>query len=102
MIILIDNDKLIHLGWKLRANKTGLRFCSFFSVEEFLREKLSTEAVKDIYIDSDLGNGVKGEDDARHIYELGYQNITLTTGYIDFDKSKYPWLKEVISKTPPF
>jgi len=102
MIILIDNDKLIHLGWKLRASKAGLIFSSFYSVDEFLKEQISRDLIEDIYIDSDLGNDVKGEEEAKRIYKSGYINIILTTGYSDLNKSDFPWLKNIISKNPPF
>lgn len=102
MIVLIDDDKLIHLGWKLRASKAGLQIRSFYSVDEFLSENIPTDSIKNVFIDSDLGNDFKGEIEAKKIYELGYRNIILTTGHTDIDKKNYPWLKEVRSKEPPF
>ncbi len=102
MIILIDDDKLIHLGWKLRARKAGLVFSSFYTVDEFIQEQISKDLISDIYIDSDLGSGIKGEEEAKRIFEFGYSNIVLATGYSDINKSNYPWLKDVISKEPPF
>lgn len=36
MNVLIDDDKLIHLGWVHKAGKTGVELRCFYSVEEFL------------------------------------------------------------------
>ena len=53
-----------------------------------------------IYIDSELGNNVKGEDMARELKDKGYKNITITTGHEPDKFADLPWLK-VIGKEPP-
>ena len=57
-IILIDDDKLIHLGWKFHFKEKENELLCFFSVEDCLMhmQNLSTHNTL-VFIDSDLGNG---------------------------------------------
>lgn len=102
MIILIDDDKLIHLSWKLRASKANNIIEAYVTTDEFLNSNPSPLDELDIYIDSNLENGKKGEYEAKRLSDLGFKNIYLTTGYQDLKQEDYPWLKGIISKTPPF
>lgn len=100
--ILIDNDKLIGLGWKAKAAKAGIALSYFESYEEFYKNISNVSFDCKIYIDSDLGNGIKGEEISRNLHFLGFKEIYLTTGYIDFKIENFPWLAGIISKRPPF
>ncbi|HAF95740.1 MAG: hypothetical protein A2X34_10535 [Elusimicrobia bacterium GWC2_51_8] len=55
-----------------------------------------------IYIDSELGEGVKGEDIAKTIHACGFETIYLETGHPPERFAGMPWIKEVISKDPPW
>lgn len=101
MKILIDDDKIMHLSWKLKASKANYEIKCYFQIEDFLSD-VSIDKNAAIFIDSDLGNGTKGEIESKRIYDLGFHNIYLTTGHTDIDSNKHPWLKGIISKTPPF
>jgi hypothetical protein len=102
--VLIDNDKLIRINWEMEASRKNVSIRTFSSVEEFLR--CSTEITTDtmIYIDSDLGGGLKGEEVSEEVFHKGYQNIYLATGFLasDLDLKSYPWIKGVHSKKVPF
>ncbi|MFA5583921.1 MAG: hypothetical protein WDA09_06875 [Bacteriovoracaceae bacterium] len=91
--VLIDDDILIQLGKQLEADKMGERLDCFFSVDEFLAvaDKYPKETM--IYIDSNLGTEVLGEEDSKRIAERGYKNIFLSSGYTDISLEKYPWIK---------
>lgn len=104
MVILIDDDKMIQLSWELKATKTGTNLKCFFSVEAFLEKIEIANHDCVIYIDSELGNGSKGEIEARKLFEMGFKNIFLSTGYQaeDFDLKSLPWIKGIINKRPPF
>ena len=54
-----------------------------------------------IYIDSKLGDGIKGEDIAKDLKEKGFTNITLETGHPPEKFARLPWLK-VTGKEPPW
>lgn len=102
--ILIDDDKLIRLSWKTEALKKNISFQSFEYVDQFLNLNMNPSSSLYIYIDSNLGDGVKGEIEAKRLELAGYTNIYLATGYTkdDFDLELIPWIKGVTSKTPPF
>lgn len=102
MIILIDDDKLMHLSWHLRAKKAEKDFRSFFSLAEFFKTNLAPSKHLTIYIDSHLGEGARGEIEAKKLFDLGFKNLILTTGYLDLQIEQYAWLKGIISKHPPF
>ncbi|WP_408098775.1 hypothetical protein ACJVC5_07615 [Peredibacter sp. HCB2-198] len=102
MIVLIDNDILIHLGWQVKASKTGLKLRTFSSIQDFLRQANEIKEDVTIYIDSDLGNGIQGEFEAKKLFDMGYQNLYLATGYSDLKLKDYPWLKGIVPKSPPF
>jgi hypothetical protein len=55
-----------------------------------------------VYIDSDLGDGIKGEEIAKTIHEKGFSTICLETGHPPASFPKMPWIKEIISKEPPW
>lgn len=101
-IVLIDNDKMIQVSWKNKALKAHVEIYVFSSIDEFLSDSISEEKALTIYIDSDLGSTEKGEIAAESLFEAGFKDLFLTTGYEDLDVSDFPWLKGIINKRPPF
>lgn len=101
--ILIDDSEIVQTIWQLAAEKAKVELTVYSSEKEFFNIHQSHPKNTLIYIDSNLANDIKGELVAEEIYRLGFQQISLTTGY-DPAKftGKYPWIKEVISKKPPF
>ena len=100
--ILIDDDYLMHMSWKMEADKQGLSFKSFHTVDEFIQtaDEFSKDSV--IYVDSNLAEGIKGEVESEKISKLGYKNIYLATGYAPEDIDKPEWIKEVVRKRAQF
>jgi signal transduction histidine kinase len=79
-LVLIDDDKLIHLSWRMAANKKNINLDCFFSVEEFIDRHAIYQKDTFIFIDSYLGNNVLGEVESKKIFDLGFQKIYLATG----------------------
>ena len=104
IIILIDNDNLIHMMWQMHAKKVGVQLKAFISVEEFLEFEKENSLSKDlaIYVDSELDNGLLGEVEAEKISHLGYKNIYLATGKDAKDVNKPAWIIQVVGKRPEF
>lgn len=100
--ILLDDDSLVHMMWKLEAKKANAKIECFTNKEE-LEDFLLSQDWKDayIYLDSDLGDGVKGEELASKLHQLGYQNLFLTTGHDPDDFKDLKFLKGILDKTPP-
>ncbi len=102
--VLIDNDDLIQMTWKISAEKSAKEVRVFSDASAFFIHSEHLERTTPIYVDSQLGNNVKGEDVARRIFELGFQDVYLATGLASgtFDRSAIPWVKDVLGKTPPW
>ncbi len=102
LIVLIDDDRLVHLNWKSHCKKNGLDFHGFYSIEAFISDSTSFDNASRIYIDSNLGDGIKGEIESEKIFALGFLNLYLATGYEKDSIAKPSWIKEIYSKSPEF
>jgi signal transduction histidine kinase len=100
--ILIDDDKLVHITWKLAAKISGKTLVAFDSVQAFLKEAENYSFDTPIYIDSNLGGEIRGEVEAKNLYALGFQNLFLATGHAKDHFDGMPWIQEIVGKTPPF
>ncbi len=75
--ILIDDDKLITNLWRESAENTGKILGIFNNPQDFIRVLHLYDKDTTIYIDSSLGNDIKGESFAKGLYNLGYKNLIL-------------------------
>lgn len=100
LAVLIDDDGLARMNWKAAARAKGAELKVFASPAEFYA---AGDIPKDarIYIDSELGDGVKGEEVAQALKDKGYLHLTLETGHPPEQFSNLPWL-EVRGKEPPW
>lgn len=100
--ILIDDDKLIHMSWKYHFKEKEEELFCFFTVEECL-SKFNGEdlAHTTVFIDSNLAHGVKGEVEAKKLFDSGFLKIYLSTGYSPNSINKPAYIKEIISKKVP-
>jgi signal transduction histidine kinase/FixJ family two-component response regulator len=99
-VVLIDDDKLVRLNWSLYCNKNNFDFKCYVSVDDFINNSFNVSKETMIFIDSDLGNNVRGEVVSEEIFNLGYKELFLTTGYQVEDIEKPIWIKKVFSKNP--
>lgn len=100
--ILIDDDPLIHLAWQASARKHKKQLLVFHKPDEFISNFSKFDRATPIYIDSNLGNGIKGEHVAKKISSAGFENIHLATGDSPESFPKMPWIKKIIGKDPPW
>jgi hypothetical protein len=101
-VILIDDEEMIHSTWELMARMKKKKIAHFNHPHEFLKDINNYSPQTPIYIDSDLGNGVKGEIIAQEIFNKGFKEIYLCTGSEPKEYPQMTWIKEVVSKTPRF
>ncbi len=100
--VLLDNDELVRLNWKLRASEVGVQLTTFESWSE-LKDSLEAMSKETIfYIDSDLGNGVQGEELARSLCDQGWRDVNLCTGRSADEFEHLDYIRDVIDKSPPF
>jgi len=99
--VLLDDDFLVHMNWKLAAKAAGAELKSFKTPQELIVAAETLPRDIPLYIDSDLGNGIKGEDIAKDLHEKGFTDITMATGHGAEKFSHLPWL-QVTGKEPPW
>jgi len=102
--VLIDDDALARMNWKLAAKRAGKSFKAYEDAASFWAEldagAISTDTP--IYIDSNLPDGVKGEDVALEISRRGFAEIRLATGHDPSTFAPMSHIREVIGKEPPW
>lgn len=101
-VVLIDDDPIMHKGWEMEARNTNINLSCFETVEGFLNVACNFSKDSEIFVDSNLGDGLKGEVESKKIYDLGFKNIYLATGYSAKDIDRPEWIKEVRGKKPEF
>lgn len=100
--VLLDDDALVRMNWKGAARSKGLNLVAFKNPQEFLAAVDGFPKETAIYLDSKLGDGVKGEDIAKDLHAKGFTNLYLATGYDPESFPAVPWIKKVLSKSPPW
>ncbi len=101
--VLVDDDAMNRKLWEQSAARQNVSILTFAAIEDFYAQAASIAKSSTIYIDADLGAGVRGDVEAQKIYgEYGYRKIILSTGYSAEQFSDAHWLAGVISKDPPW
>lgn len=99
--VLLDDDALVHMNWKMAAKAAGVELKPYKKPEELFAAAADIPKDTPFYVDSDLGDGAKGEDAAARLRSLGFTDITMATGHSADKFSHLPWLK-VAGKEPPW
>lgn len=100
-LVLLDDDHLVHRTWKNQAAENDVKVLSFTAPNDFIEATKSMNKDSLIFIDSSLGEGIKGENIGKELYEKGFRNLVLTTGYPAHKFDNCFWFKEVIGKRFP-
>lgn len=100
--VLIDDDHLVHANWKMAARTSGKTLDAFLTPREFLAIVGRLDKRTPIYLDSKLGDGVRGEDFAKELHAQGFRNLYLATGRRQDDLPTMAWIKEVVGKKAPW
>ena len=101
LVLLLDDDMLVHMNWKLAAKAAGAEFKAYKTPEELRAATDGLQRDTLIFIDSDLGDGIKGENIAKELHDRGFTDIAMATGHRHDKFSHLPWLK-VHGKEPPW
>ena len=99
--ILIDDDPLVHMTWQFISKERQKTFLGFKSYKEFSDSKDNIDPTSNFYIDSNLGDGIKGEVIAKQMHSEGYQNLFIATGYDPDHFKNLDYITDVIGKEPP-
>lgn len=100
--ILIDNDKDVVEMWSLAALRAGINFLSFDGLGDFWSAKIDHKTP--IFIDENRGLSEPGHFLAKLMADRGYRCLFITTGnsFSEQDLSKWPWIRGVVGKVPPW
>lgn len=99
--IFLDDSEVLTSAWKKYAELNGRKVIVFNDVNDFLFMVQFYPTDTLIYIDSDLGNDVKGQDVAKNLYDKGYRKIYLATGYDKDQFPEIPWVVGIVGKNFP-
>ncbi len=99
--VLIDDDPLVRMTWKLAANRAGKKLLSFPSASEFLRAVSGINRSTPVYIDQELGGKVNGIEVSFRIAEFGFTELYLATGRKGLPRGGLKHLKGAVGKDPP-
>lgn len=91
--VLLDDDQIVHMNWETAAEEAGIELKSYKTPDELLGGLGAFSKATPIYIDSELGVDVKGEDIAAALKEKGFTDLTLVTGYSPERFTHLSWLK---------
>ncbi len=100
-IVLIDDDELIHLSWKMEAKRRDVKLHCFLSIEDFIKNAQSFSKKTKVFIDINLGNDVRGDVASEEIFKLGFLNLFLASGFSESEVSKPSWIKDFSGKRFP-
>lgn len=99
--VLLDDSQIIHMTWEAAAEEAGAKLIGYTEPDKFMSDLGNFPKDMPIYIDSELGEGVKGENIAAELKEKGFTNICLATAHPPEQFAHLPWLK-VRSKATPW
>jgi signal transduction histidine kinase len=100
--VFIDDEEAITSLWQESAMRAGKNINVFNDPREFMRISHLYEKDTLIYMDSSLGGNLKGEDFAKVLFDQGYLNIILATGFSKEHFREVNWVKDIIGKEPPW
>jgi signal transduction histidine kinase len=100
--VLIDDEEINRLSWKTAAEIYDKPLSTFSHPHDFYQNLDNFNKQTNIYIDIHLPQGLRGDVIGKDLYERGFENIYLTTGYDIDDLPVLPWAKAIVGKQPPF
>ncbi len=101
-LIFLDDDKNLTQVWEREAQHKGILIKTFNRSGD-LRKVLSSLAKNTpIYVDSNLHEAVSGEIFAKELFEQGFTELYLASGYPSGHFKDLPWIKDFVGKEPPF
>ncbi|MBY0378217.1 MAG: sensor histidine kinase, partial [Gammaproteobacteria bacterium] len=101
-LVFIDDDATLCKCWQLSASFSEKSIMTFTSISAFEKKIAEIDPITPIYIDSELGRGLRGEEYAKQLFEQGFHEIYLVTGHAATSFSSMPWIRAIIDKNPPF
>ena len=99
--VLLDDSNVTQMTWQMAAEEYGVELLAYTAPDKFMADLGNFPKDMPIYIDSELGEDVKGEKLAEDLKGKGFTNICLATAHPPEKFAHLPWLK-VRSKEAPW
>lgn len=99
-LILIENEEMHRLTWRLWARKNAFQLQTFPSAEDFLNQVRHIEKSVPIFLDFNLDDGKFAKDYIPQIRSLGFKNIILVTSHKELANSELCGVQDIIGKDP--
>lgn len=100
-LILIDDNQLTIDIWELEAQKVNKHILAFRHGYTFMKYAHLLDKEIPVYLDFLLENE-DSEEVSKNLYELGFMNIYITTGFDSRKIKRFSWIKDIFDKSPPF
>lgn len=101
-LIFIDDNSCLTDAWVFHGEKVGKRVKAFNDIPTLRSEIRSYKKEIPIYIDSDLGSNLSGQELAKELFEKGFVNLYLCTGFPANHFDEMYWIKAILGKEAPF
>lgn len=101
-VVFIDDDEMMRMTWIFAAEEAGQSISTYSSFDEFVNEINNYCKNTLIYIDSDLGDNVRGEDCAKLLLIRGLLTFILPLVIREIDFAKCHGLKQLLVKNHLF
>jgi PAS domain S-box-containing protein len=101
-LVFIDDDKNLTSAWESAAKYQGIVINTYNRTADFRKALPALAKNTPIYIDSNLREAASGEDFAKELSSLGFTELYIASGHPREHFGDLPWIKDFVSKEPPF
>jgi signal transduction histidine kinase len=103
-IVLLENDTSILALWKSAAKRCAeVDLKCFSNAKDLINAAPSLSIESFVYLDVNLGkDSPSGLEISNRLRDLGFENLYLCTGSRDLDIKKFPWIRGIQDKKPPW
>lgn len=101
-LVFIDDDKMLTSVWEREANIKNISIKTFNRTADLKNILPSLAKNTSIYIDSNLREPISGETFAKELFDQGFTELYLASGHPKDHFGNLPWIKDFVSKEPPF
>ena len=99
--VLIDDDAWVQESWQVIAEEYGKSIATYRSYDHFLTDQNTISKSTPIFVDFKLADGERGDVVSKKIYDDGFKELFIATGFKLKNKDELKWIKGVTGKKPP-
>ncbi|MBY0544867.1 MAG: hybrid sensor histidine kinase/response regulator, partial [Gammaproteobacteria bacterium] len=100
--VVLDDLEMVTDFWNLEALSQGIAVRTFNNSKDFMRFIERCDKNVKIYLDNDIRENITGIEISKKLSDMGFTTIYMMTSRDDINLTKYPWIKDVVTKGGPF